>query len=100
MRLLLFLGFLWLMYYIFKRITSTYYPPSGRDHYGHYRSSNGPHKPPPVLDELVKDPVCGVYCPKKEAIAIRVNGKIYYFCSTECRDKFLEQLDKSSKSSQ
>jgi len=96
MRLLLFLGFIWLLYYIFRRITSTYYPPSDRGHYGHYQSSNEPSKPPPVLDELVKDPVCGVYCPKKEAISIKINGKTYYFCSKDCRDKFLDQLNNSS----
>jgi len=96
MRLLLFLGFLWVLYYMFRKITSQY-PPSGRNHYGSPHSSYEPPKPPPILDELVKDPVCGVYCPKKEAISIRVNGKIYYFCSTECRDKFLKELSNSAR---
>ena len=83
---------------MFKKITSQY-PPFGRNHYKHPPySSYEPPKPPPVLDELVKDPVCGVYCPKKEAVAIKVNGKIYYFCSIECRDKFLKELNNSTHS--
>ncbi len=43
----------------------------------------------PVTDELVQDPVCGVYCPKKEALTAIYKGKVYYFCSEECRQKFI-----------
>ncbi len=43
----------------------------------------------PVADVLVQDPVCGVYCPKKKALTAIYKGKVYYFCSEECRQKFL-----------
>ena len=46
---------------------------------------------PPITDQLVQDPVCGVYCPKQEAITLNIKGKKIYFCSTECRDKFLSK---------
>lgn len=41
--------------------------------------------------ELVKDPVCGTYISKENALTVRDNDKIYYFCSYECRDSFLKQ---------
>ncbi len=50
----------------------------------------------PVADKLVKDPVCGVYCPKSKAHTVLWKGKVFYFCSERCRQKFLEQLSSSS----
>ncbi len=49
----------------------------------------------PLADELVKDPVCGVYCPKKTAYKLKHQGHIYYFCSPQCREKFIEQSEVS-----
>ena len=41
------------------------------------------------LDELVKDPVCETYIPRRKAIA-RGNGPAtQYFCSAVCADKYL-----------
>ncbi len=40
---------------------------------------------------MVKDEVCNTYLPKDEAILERVDGADCYFCSQECRQKFLEQ---------
>ncbi|HWC05569.1 MAG TPA: hypothetical protein VHF87_22680 [Methylomirabilota bacterium] len=40
------------------------------------------------LDELVKDPVCETYIPRRKAIA-RGNGPVvHYFCSAACADKY------------
>ncbi len=59
------------------------------------RSTTSEKKPSisslPVTDELVQDPVCGVYCPKKSAFTAIYKGKVYYFCSEECRQKFIAQ---------
>ena len=43
----------------------------------------------PAQDILVEDPVCKVCVPKKQALTLQDNNKTIYFCSTECRDKFL-----------
>jgi YHS domain-containing protein len=48
-------------------------------------------QPPLVTDELVKDPICGVYCPKKDALSIHWKGKTYYFCSEKCRQEFKKE---------
>ncbi len=46
---------------------------------------------PPITDELVQDPVCGVYCPKRDALSLNRQGKTYYFCSDKCRQEFREK---------
>ncbi|MEZ0329065.1 MAG: YHS domain-containing protein [Dissulfuribacterales bacterium] len=43
---------------------------------------------PQVHDELVKDPVCGIYLPKSQAKPLFLNGKTFHFCSEECKQKF------------
>lgn len=47
---------------------------------------NSRHAP---LNEMVKDPVCGTYIVKKGAICCRTQQGIKYFCSEECKNKFL-----------
>ena len=38
--------------------------------------------------ELKKDPVCGTFISTATAFQKSTAGQTYYFCSTECRDKF------------
>jgi len=40
---------------------------------------------------MVKDETCNTYLPREEAILEHADGKDYYFCSQECRQKFLGQ---------
>ena len=40
---------------------------------------------------MVKDEICNTYLPKEDAIKEIHKGKEYFFCSKECRQKFLEQ---------
>ena len=42
-----------------------------------------------VDDIMIKDPVCGVYFPKKDGIYLNADGRDMYFCSSECMDKFV-----------
>lgn len=42
----------------------------------------------PTAEALKKDPVCGTYLAPSSAVQKTVGGVTYYFCSTECRDKF------------
>ena len=39
--------------------------------------------------ELVQDPVCGVYIPRARALSVIRGGITYYFCSPQCRSRFL-----------
>lgn len=43
----------------------------------------------PDEKELVRDDLSGVYFNKDEAVMVHKNGRIYYFQTTENRDKFL-----------
>jgi YHS domain-containing protein len=40
------------------------------------------------VDEMVQDPVCKLYIPKREAVCASVAGTTYFFCSQECLDRF------------
>ena len=45
---------------------------------------------------MVKDPECGVYIPKNDAIASSINGRSQFFCSEECLDRYrLKNADQS-----
>ena len=45
--------------------------------------------PPPrgQVEELVKDPICGIHTARSSAIAGRFEGRDAYFCSEECAQK-------------
>jgi len=45
----------------------------------------------PEPEELVQDPYCQIYIPKRIAVRKRVAGRDYYFCSQECLRKFLDE---------
>lgn len=42
-----------------------------------------------IDDVMIKDPFCEIYFPKKDGVHLRIDGKDLYFCSKECRDKFI-----------
>jgi hypothetical protein len=43
----------------------------------------------PEEAELIRDPQCGTYFLRQRGIAARIGSQDVYFCSTECRDKYL-----------
>ncbi len=51
-------------------------------------SGSRPPSSPSSGGELKKDPVCGTFISTATAFQKFANGQTYYFCSTECRDKF------------
>jgi hypothetical protein len=48
-------------------------------------------------EELVQDPQCGVYIPRSQGVASLVDGRVLYFHSHECRDKYLLARQGKSK---
>ena len=53
---------------------------------------NNPYSPGKDLiqgGEFVKDPHCQIYFPKNSAHVLNHDGKLYYFCSDECKQNFL-----------
>lgn len=52
-----------------------------------------------IDDVMVKDPFCGTYFPEKKGIKVVIEGKTHYFCSTTCRDRFLEAASNAKQAS-
>ena len=55
-------------------------------------SSQAPGKQVPLTGELKKDPACGTYIATASSIQEKVGGEILYFCSKQCRDKYVASL--------
>ena len=51
-------------------------------------NASRPQPPTPAGGELKKDPVCGTFISTATAFQKFAGGQTYYFCSTECRDRF------------
>ena len=47
-----------------------------------------------IDDVMLKDPYCEVYFLERDGIHLNHEGENLVFCSTECRDNFLESLNK------
>lgn len=43
--------------------------------------------------EMAKDPECGTYVLPDDSISVKDGERVFYFCSYECRDKFLQRLE-------
>ena len=84
MRLLILLALGYFLYRALKTwVGNRSAPGLGRD--------TGPGKgATPVEDVMVQDPRCKVYFPKRDGFPLNHGGQTLYFCSAECRDKFLE----------
>jgi len=46
---------------------------------------------PPDGDQMVQDPVCRTFVPRKIAVVERVGGQTYCFCSRHCASEFAKR---------
>ena len=54
-------------------------------------------QPPDRVDDvMVKDPECGAYFPKRNAVTVNTSHDVLYFCSNKCRDRYMAQQSKRS----
>jgi hypothetical protein len=56
--------------------------------------------PPPPRPEksrggeaMERDPQCGTFVPRGDAVAATVRGRQHWFCSTACRDRYIANQD-------
>ena len=75
MRIIIYIVIAYLLY----RILKTYF---GKRKGLEKRSSGS------VIDEMVQDPHCKTYIPRKDAKQRVIEGHEYSFCSDECASKF------------
>lgn len=78
-RLILFVLLFLLLYAILRFLI--------KDIFVQRKKFNGKFEP----EELIQDPYCQTYIPKRTAVRKRVGGRDYYFCNKECLRGFLEK---------
>lgn len=51
--------------------------------------------PPPSRtregEDMVRDPQCGTFVPRSDAVTVTSRGETRYFCSAKCRDAWLSR---------
>ena len=47
-----------------------------------------------VIDEMVQDPFCQTYIPRRDSVRRVINGQEYFFCSNACADKYELEMKK------
>jgi len=50
-----------------------------------------------VIDEMVQDPFCKTYIPRRNAVKKVINGQELFFCSQECAVKYENQGDNGGR---
>jgi len=84
-RLLYYLFLAYLMYSLYRWITGA-----------SRRASRSGRTEPRLSGRMVKDESCQTYLPKEQALREMIDGREYFFCSKECRTRFLEERKKTA----
>ena len=84
MRLLVFIAIVYVCYRFFKSWLRQHL--SSAERFFSQSQASGE-----IDDVMVKDPVCNVYFPQRQGVHLFANGQDLYFCSSECRQKFIEK---------
>jgi YHS domain-containing protein len=48
-------------------------------------------------EELVQDPNCQTYIPKKSAVKKKIAGRLFYFCNQTCMEHYVNEIKKNQK---
>ena len=78
LRILFFGALVYMLYRVFRQ----YFGSRGNIE----RGSNGG-----AIDEMVQDPSCKAYIPKRTALRKNVGGREFFYCSRECAEKHEEE---------
>ena len=49
------------------------------------------HNPLKSRQEMVKDPICGMYMDSRLAVRLENHNEVFYFCSEDCKNRFLSK---------
>jgi len=84
-RLLLLIATLWfLMRFLMKILTAGKQPGA--------RESGGI-----ISNNMVKDPVCGMYMDSRLAVRLDSRDESHFFCSEECKNKYVRQSSRGAE---
>ncbi|MBN2516054.1 MAG: hypothetical protein JXC33_08485 [Deltaproteobacteria bacterium] len=76
--------------YLVYRLAKAIFLPSDE------RQEHFPGEPTPIDGEdMVQDPYCNTYIPLSDAYKASIDGKICYFCSQECFEKYKTEKRKN-----
>ena len=53
-----------------------------------------------IDDVMIKDPFCETYFPMRNAVHLQLEGKDLYFCSIECKEKYITARSEDDKKSE
>lgn len=75
-RLLIFLTLAYVIYLVLRKV---------------FRGISAPRRTDggQVIDEMVQDPQCKTYVPRRQARRKVIGGREHFFCGRECEEKFL-----------
>ncbi len=45
-------------------------------------------RPQGIVDEMVQDPFCKTYVPRRDSVRRVIQGQEFFFCSDDCADKY------------
>jgi len=83
LRLILVIAVFVVLYILVRRLVVGYKQGAEPDHY--LEGLEG-------KDHMIQDPVCHTYVPRGDAVAERMGGQTYLFCSQKCAETFQKQL--------
>ena len=88
MRLILLAVLFYLLYRLIRGFMGS--SARSRQEFGRWRESEN------IDDEMVKDPQCNTYFPKRDMIPYEEEGKILYFHSEECKSEYIRNKKDAS----
>ena len=80
-----------LMIWLFRRILSVLFRASKKPEPAENSVNKAQH--------MVKDPVCGMYMDSRLAVRMERDNEAYYFCSEDCKNKYLNRSSGDGMSS-
>jgi YHS domain-containing protein len=82
-RLILVSLLLTVLYYLLRQMFRGFKAPLQND------QKNSPaHRPDDEQDQMIQDPVCHIFVPRRIALIELIGGREYCFCSQECAGRF------------
>ena len=61
------------------------------------RPRRPPQEPARLSGVMVKDEACQTYLPRNEALRDVIDGQEHFFCSKDCRQKYLDERKRSGR---
>ncbi|MDR3567631.1 MAG: hypothetical protein P4L43_06345 [Syntrophobacteraceae bacterium] len=82
-RLLVFAILVWGVYHFVKKLIRAYFDSMGPGQH--------PRQGTDLDAEMIQDPQCGAYFMKQKGVKKVVDGKVVYFCSQQCYERYRQR---------